>query len=426
MKKKISILVFPCGSEIGLEIYRSLQFSNHIKIFGGSSVDDHGKFIYKNYIPNIPFYNQENFYKSLKKIVKTYKIDAIYPAMDSVSSALAGFDIELGCKIIGSSKETNLICLSKTKTYSILQDKVSTPKIFDSIFEIDSYPVFMKPDIGYGSRGTKLVHSQTELKSHLNQYPSAIISENLPGEEYTVDCFTNKYGELLFSEPRKRVRIVNGISVNTQLVNNKKNEFIEFAENINKTIKFRGAWFFQVKKRANGSLCLLEVACRLGGSSALFRNKGVNFALLSIFDAFDIKVNLFYNDFDIVLDRALSNKFKINITFNKVYVDFDDCLVLENKIVNTKLLSLIYKAINEQKKVILITKHNGDILETLKKFRLQNTFDKIIHLKKESKKYLHIDKKQSIFIDDSHKERNEVYKNIGIPVFSPDSIESLI
>ena len=48
--KMKNILVFPCGSEIALEIYKSLEFSTHFTLFGASSVKDHGEFIYKNYI----------------------------------------------------------------------------------------------------------------------------------------------------------------------------------------------------------------------------------------------------------------------------------------------------------------------------------------------------------------------------------------
>ena len=47
MKK---VLVFPCGSEIGLEIYRSLKYNKDFELIGGASVNDHGEFIYENYI----------------------------------------------------------------------------------------------------------------------------------------------------------------------------------------------------------------------------------------------------------------------------------------------------------------------------------------------------------------------------------------
>lgn len=34
------------GSEIGLEIYRSMKFRKHFHLVGGSSVNDHGRFVF--------------------------------------------------------------------------------------------------------------------------------------------------------------------------------------------------------------------------------------------------------------------------------------------------------------------------------------------------------------------------------------------
>jgi NADPH:quinone reductase-like Zn-dependent oxidoreductase len=79
-----NVLVFPCGSEIGLEIVKSLRKTIHFKIFGASSVDDHGRFVCKNYIENVPYVEDENFIKKINEIVKKHKIDFIFPAHDSV------------------------------------------------------------------------------------------------------------------------------------------------------------------------------------------------------------------------------------------------------------------------------------------------------------------------------------------------------
>ena len=66
---KRNILVFPCGSEIGLEIYRSVKYSTHFKLFGGSSVDDHGKFVFENYFGSFPFITSPEIIPFLKKFV---------------------------------------------------------------------------------------------------------------------------------------------------------------------------------------------------------------------------------------------------------------------------------------------------------------------------------------------------------------------
>ena len=68
MKK--NILVFPCGSEIALEVYRSVNKSTHFNLIGASSCDDHGKFIFENYIGGLPFITDKDFIPQIKKIVK--------------------------------------------------------------------------------------------------------------------------------------------------------------------------------------------------------------------------------------------------------------------------------------------------------------------------------------------------------------------
>ena len=151
--KKLNILVFPCGSEIGLEIHSSLKHFTHFGLFGANSINDHGSFVFENYIGNVPFIKESNFISAIKEIVKANNIDAIFPAMDSVIVELKNNEIDIGCKVISSELETTKICLSKSRTYQALAGFVNVPLVYKSIKEISDYPVFLKPDIGYGSRG---------------------------------------------------------------------------------------------------------------------------------------------------------------------------------------------------------------------------------------------------------------------------------
>lgn len=423
MAKPLNILVFPCGSEVALEIYRSLEHSIHFNLIGANSVDDHGKFVFENYIDGLPFVNHPSFADAFKKIVDEHQIDAVYPAMDSVISKLKSIETELGCPVIASDLNTTNICLSKFTTYELLKNDILTPKIYQTKEEVQEFPVFLKPDIGYGSRGVKKANNKEELYTHLFSNSDALILEYLPGREFTVDCFSNFKGELMFVGPRQRSRIFNGISVNTSTM--KMDErFSEIAEKINAKINFNGAWFFQVKERANGELVLMEIASRLGGSSSVYRAKGINFASLSIFNALGMPVDILENNYSVELDRALDAVYKFDIDYKHIYIDFDDTLIVNQK-VNTALIALIYKFINQNKVIHLITKHEFDIHESLKKFRLDGIFDEIIHLKKEDQKWKFITHKESIFIDDSFAERKQIKENLGIHVFSVDMIRML-
>lgn len=424
MKK--NILVFPCGSEIGLDIHNSVKYSTHFHLIGASSVDDHGMYVYDDYIPSIPFLTDADFIPAIRKIVQERNIDAIYPTMDSAISVLKANEKELGCIVIASPQDTSSVCLSKTETYRLLQDTVHVPFRYDPKQTIQ-FPVFLKPDIGYGGRGTTLANNHAELAQALSRRTDLLVLEYLPGEEYTVDCFTDRKGDLLYAAARKRNRIKGGISVNTFFVDN-QDEFQEIARKINSALTFRGAWFFQMKRDRANRLCLLEVASRIGGSSLLSKAKGVNLALMSLFDAFDIDVNLQINSgYHVTLDRALDNCYRCEgLSFRNVYVDYDDCLILDKSYVNTELIRFLYKCRNDKKKLILLSKHIGDLNEELRSFRLDSLFDKVIHINDNENKCDYIDSQDSIFIDDSYAERERVKQFWGIPVFGPEMIEILL
>lgn len=423
---KRNILVFPCGSEIGLDIYSSVCYSTYFHLIGGSSVDDHGKFVYEDYIPNIPFVTSADFIPHVAQIVKERQIDAIYPAMDIAITVLKEHESELGCRIVASPVETTQICLSKEATYNKLNGCVRIPKIFNpKEIADDEFPVFAKPIVGYGAKGTKKLNSKEALYSFLRGKEDLLVLEYLPGEEFTVDCFTNKDGALLYSAARKRNRVKDGISVNTFFAD-KQDEFKAIAERINDRLKFRGAWFYQVKRDKKGELCLLEIASRLGGSSLLSRAVGVNFAILSLFDFFDYEVSVSKNNYYVELDRALENKYKTDIVFDSVYCDYDDCLILDKTKVNTDLVKFLYQCVNQGKKIYLLSKHDGDLEKELIDFRLFNLFDKVLHIEKDADKADYIKSHDAIFIDDSNAERVNIKNRLNIPVFSPEMIDVLI
>lgn len=424
MEKK-NILVFPCGSEIGLSIQQQLKYSRFFHLIGGSSTEDHGIIVFEDYIGNIPMIDDPEFIQSIQTIVKDRNIHAIYPTLDKVMYALKKHEKEIGCTIVSSPLETTEICNDKAKTYEALKDTNLIPEVFAaSEITEEIFPVFVKPKIGYGSRGAKLVFSKIQLNLEIDKNPDLLVLENLPGEEFTVDCFTDRHGNLLFSKGRKRGRIRNGISVNTYYVDN-QSEFESIAKIINDRLEFRGAWFYQVKRDRHGKLKLLEVASRFGGSSILANGLGISFPLLSLMDLFNIDLSIVENQYQLELDRALDSKYKSNLHFTTIYIDYDDCLVLEDGTVNSDLIRLIFQWINKGKRVILLTKHIGDISQELYKHRLGNVFDKIIHLSPDEDKSDYINEFPSIFIDDSFAERKNISQKHHIPVFSPDMLNVL-
>ena len=170
----------------------------------------------------------------------------------------------------------------------------------------------------------------------------------------------------------------------------------------------------------------MEIAGRVSGSMALFRGIGVNFIAMELFRRMGNDVNLLTNSSqNILLERAFSTNLRLDISYDEVYCDLDDCLILGDK-VNTKLLEFLYQSIHKGKRITLITKHQKDPKITLNEFKIGDIFDEIIHLNSDELKSNHIKNNNSIFIDDSYKERLDVKSNNKIDVFSPDMIELII
>ncbi len=420
------ILVFPCGSEIGLEIHRSLRYSTHFELLGASSVDDHGRFVFENYIANLPFHNTSDFGERIAQVVREHRIDAIYPAMDAVAETLQHLAPTLGCIVIGSDARATALCASKSATHELLQGRLPLAERYDGP-DAARYPVFIKPDRGYGSRNSQCCDTREATIAHLERHSSQpmLLLEYLPGREWTVDCFSDRHGVLRFHAARQRSRISNGISVRTTPSGDFAQNFSEWARTIHDALRPQGAWFFQAKEDRLGQPRLLEVAARLGGSSGLFRCQGVNFAMLSAFDAFGQDVQLAPNAYGIELDRALDSRYRLDIAYGHVFVDLDDCLLVRGR-VNHQLAGFLYKAVGEGKGITLLTRHAGDPLNTLREHRIGELFDRIVHLKASERKSAYIDRRDAIFIDDSFAERLDVAQQTGIPVFAPDMVDALI
>lgn len=418
-----NVLVFPAGSEIGLEINNALKYSKHFRVFGLTSTPNHSEFVFSECIEGVPYYNVPGFIEKLNEVLDKYKIDYIYPAYDDIQLFLMRNESAVHATVVSADLYTTEICRMKSRTYQLFANDGFVPKTYTRD-EVDSYPVFLKPDVGQGSQGAMMVSDEAELDFALSEDPHRIICEYLSGEEYTIDCFTKPDGKLLCAKMRNRKRIRTGISVCSEILPEDPG-VLEIAEKINSKLHFKGAWFFQLKKNSRGEFRLLEVAPRIAGTMGITRNSGLNLPLMTLFCFEGIGVEAIQNNFSIKVDRAFISRYKTDIEYTTVYVDFDDTIHLEDK-VNTMLMMFLYQAKNAGKKIVLLSRHSKNIHDSLKHFAIsEDLFSDIIVLNDDQKKSSFINESESIFIDDSFRERLDVSRK-GIPVFDCSEVEALL
>lgn len=425
MNKKTNVLVYPCGAESGLEIHLALKDVMNIRVIGASGKEDHGRMVYENYYGNFPLINDDNFIEALNNLIEKEQIDLIMPTHDTILVFMAKNAHKINTKIAVAGLAQAEICRSKKKIYTLFKDFDFCPTVYASLSEIKSLPIYAKLDEGQGSKGAFVVQQMSQL-SNLPDIENYVLMEYLPGEEFTIDCFTDRKGFVKFVGPRIRKRVFDGVCVNSHSVT-LTDEINEIAKIVSEKIGIRGSWYFQLKKNDEGKFKLLEASIKIAGNMNVFRGLGVNFPLLMVYDYLDYDVQIMPNEYTIEGDRSLQSRYSIDLEYSTIYIDFDDTITKNGK-VNANVIQFLYHQKTKGRSIHLITKHKFDLNETLENLAIhKGIFSEIIHLNMEDEKYLYIKETEKvIFIDNAYGERMKVKKELNIPVFDVDALNTLI
>jgi predicted ATP-grasp superfamily ATP-dependent carboligase len=416
MAKQIRVLVFPSGSEIAVEIRNSLKFEKSCKIFGATSDKyDSTPDMFNEFDNSVAMItNPEKCIADLNSLIEKWEIDFLFPAHDSVGLFLSENRTKIKCPLLMASEETIRIVRSKEKTLRTLKGSVPTTKILgradleEMVSRNQLASVFVKPDVGQGSVGARKMLAKEALANFEKLMEvNDLVLELLPGDEYTIDCLSDRQGKILFSGSRFRRRTKAGISVWTESACDIR--LNEMAKNISLKLQMKGAWFFQAKVALDGIPYLLEVGPRISGAMGLYRTLGVNFPLLAILTEMNVPFKVKPIEFkSMILGKVFKNYSRVipKLEYRRVYLDFDDTLYVNGNI-NHQLMAYCYYWVSKKIPLVLITRHKGDLNTTLKDLRVFHLFDEIIHITDSAKfksTYIQIN---SLFVDDSFRERED-------------------
>jgi carbamoyl-phosphate synthase large subunit len=144
---------------------------------------------------------------------------------------------------------------------------------------VTSFPRFVKPRLGAGSRGAEKITRREDLDA-LPQDGSILVQEYLPGEEYSVDVYVRGDGRVIAAVPRERMKTDSGIAVTARTVD--VPEVIEAARRVAEEIGVRYVANVQFKRAADGIFKLLEVNPRFPGTLPLTIAAGVDMPKLMV------------------------------------------------------------------------------------------------------------------------------------------------
>lgn len=417
------MLVFPSGTEIAAEIWRSLRWAKEVNLVGaGLGKSSIGPTLFERH-DEVPSVYGDAWLEPLLRMIRERRIDLIFPAHDEAAKVLAMRADLVPCEIVGPRPSSVLVCRSKRRTYEALGAVIRTPRIFSADGPL-LFPVFVKPDEGQGGKGARVVRDEHSLQTELRNDPNLLVCEYLPGPEYTIDCYTRRDGVVLYARARARSATKSGISVASEFVD--LADLGEAPRRVSDRLAMRGPWFMQVKRADDGQLTLLEVGARVAGTMALSRATGANLPLLAVHEALgrDVALGPLVDVFGI--RRFLANHYQTRVSYETVYVDLDDTLIVHGK-VNPELAGFLVQAKDAGKRVVLVTRNaRGIATGKIDAKGLDALFDEVRILPVGSPKSQAIRPGPAIFIDDSFAERREVHETSDIPVFDTSMVEALL
>jgi len=143
-----------------------------------------------------------------------------------------------------------------------------------------TFPCFVKPKSGKGSRESVRCADAATLARHMTNGADVLVQEYLPGDEYSVDVLSDLAGNPLGAVPRLRLAIRGGISVKGRVVRDPEIQDLCLA--MSRYLGLKGVTCMQLRRDGGGQLRFLEVNPRLGGASIFATLAGVNLPLLLV------------------------------------------------------------------------------------------------------------------------------------------------
>ncbi len=271
----------------------------------------------------IPRADDPAFIDTVRRICREKNIRVLLPLVTKELFLFAQHTPEFekaGTRILVSSAASLEIANNKSRLYEFLQWRgipvpefriVETTEQFRLAIEELGFPkkeICFKPSVSNGSRGFRILSEQVDEADLLFNYkpnstyiraadairilssvpfPELLVSEYLPGPEYSVDCLCDR-GEAVLIVPRLRRKMINGISVEGEFV--KQESIMDYCRQVIKALQLNGNIGIQVKESGAGTFLILEINPRVQGTISSALGAGVNLPVLAVKQALGLPI----------------------------------------------------------------------------------------------------------------------------------------
>jgi predicted ATP-grasp superfamily ATP-dependent carboligase len=254
--------------------------------------------------------------KEIRRLLKTRKFDMVVPTVDFSAAILSKHKTEFSqyAKIMSNDWNIYQLAGDKNKTMKICDEiGIPHPKTVQDVDSIEkvlnskiTFPIVVKPCIGYGAIGFKRINSEDELRSFIfscqNELKNYVFQEYIPQTDIQFECamFVDNNNEvktgLVFS--KNRWFPIHGGS-STLNITVDRPDIVENCTKLLQAINWRGpADIDLIQDPRDGEAKIMEINPRVSGSVKITFNAGVDQARQMLELCFGKEVTL-YKNYDI-------------------------------------------------------------------------------------------------------------------------------
>lgn len=247
MKDK-RVLIGSCGGLTGCYLVRQFHKFSDVTVIGADVNAHNASIPFLDDFVLLPPSTDFDFIKDLVISLIQNKIDCYVPTHSHEIKTVSKYESRIrnnwsGDFLVSPYETYEKLDNKRIANINLLNAGVSVPRLIDGIISPKEYPIFMKANVGSGSKQAQIIESQALHKEYSRLYPECSFFELIRGTEYTVDCMFDTAGRLIAYNQRLRIKSMGGAVVITQ--NNYDFDILPYLKKIEAAFLIKGCVNFQ-------------------------------------------------------------------------------------------------------------------------------------------------------------------------------------
>lgn len=284
-----TILVSGASGIIGYGILKSLRQSHpECRLIGTTVYERSAAQAFCDVFEKAPLTNHESYIPWLVDLIKKHNVSVAIPGIEADVVAWNEHRATIeqsGALVLLNNPDLIRLCSDKWLFYRCLI-KNNSPYAIPTSLEFDEklqqFPLLLKPRMGSGSKGIKIVKNIDELREYLSGFGLGMMIQPLMGtveEEYTTSAFFDRNSQLCAFNTLKRKLSQTGFTESAETI--EVDGIHDALLHLGKIFMPVGPTNFQFRVDG-GQLKLLEINPRISSATSLRTAFGYNESAMSV------------------------------------------------------------------------------------------------------------------------------------------------